>query len=400
MSSDPRDAGKRVPKSLDEGTALINRYTITDLLVVALPAVGVVLTMQLFVPPDASVAGYRVRRFVLPLGVVGALLGAVGVYLTPDHRGTDEWLATMLAYRRRPAQQSHATAREYTQVERVLPDADAIERADGAFVGLVRVEPPSMALATDTEWREQAAAFQDFLNTTVDFPIQLYATTQPFDADAYLAHFEDRLEDPDVRETPQLEALINDYVDWYAADLKRRQATIRDHYVVVTVRPREVRFEDESIVQKLTRLPIVGVFLQVWVAPRVEEEQAAMRDTLDERLRLVARGLREIDGVSTSRVSAADATERIAEFWRGEAVTIDDPEQVLGTSPVVRSSAHAASDGADATTGDATADAVAGQNAADAASDGTTEGHDDGDDESATDPGGDGSEEVVERGPA
>jgi hypothetical protein len=337
VSSDAREASKRVPKSLDSGTPLIGNYTVADLLVAALPAVLVVLGMQLFVPPETTVAGYRIRAFTLPIGAVGVALGAIGVYLTPDHRATDEWLATMLEYRRRPSQQSHATASEHTQVERLYPAADAIERADGALVGIVRVEPPSMALATDAEWREQAAAFQDFLNTTVDYPIQLYATTRPFDVDAYLAHFEDRLSDPDVRENDQLEQLIEKYVEWYADDLERRQTTIRDHYVVVPVHPHEVRFEAESIVQKLTRLPVVGVFVGVWFAPGLEEERAAMLTQLDERTRLVARGLREIDGVSTGRVSASRAAELVAEFWRGEAISIDDAEQVLGTNPIVRS---------------------------------------------------------------
>lgn len=336
MRGDAREASKRVPKSLDGGTPLFGTYTVTDLLVTTLPAVAVVLGMQLFVPPETTVAGYRVREFTLPVGGVGVLLGAVGIYLTPDHRAADEWLATMLGYQRRPAQQSHATASEYTQVERVYPAADAIERADGALVSMVRVDPPSMALATDAEWRDRAAALQDFLNTTVDFPIQLYATTRPFDVDTYLAHFEDRLSDPDVRENEHLEQLIEEYVDWYADDLERRQTTIRDHYVVVPVHPREVRFEDESIVQKLTRLPVLGVFLQVWLAPGLEEERAAMLDQLDERTRLVARGLREIDGVNTGRVAAGHATELVAEFWRGETVQIDDPEQVLGRTPIVR----------------------------------------------------------------
>lgn len=336
MSSDPREASKRVPKSLDGDTPLVGSYTVTDLLVAALPAVLVVLGMQLFVPPETTVAGYRIREFTLPIGAVGVVLGAVGVYLTPAHRATDEWLATMLDYRRRPAQESHATARDHTQVERVYPAADAIERADGALVGMVRVDPPSMALATDDEWREQAAAFQDFLNTTVDFPVQLYATTRPFDVDAYLAHFERRRADPDVRENDQLDRLIEEYVDWFADDLERRQTTIRDHYVVVPIHPREVRFADESIVKKLTRLPVLGVFLQVWLAPGLEEERTAMLTQLDERTRLVARGLREIDGVSTGQVSAGHAAELVAEFWRGEAVGIDDPTQVFGSSPVVQ----------------------------------------------------------------
>jgi hypothetical protein len=397
VSADPREVSKRVPKSIEDGAALVGSYTVTDLLVTALPAVAVVLVVQVLVPPETTIQGSRVRQFTLPLGVAGAVLGAVGVYLAPTHRATDEWLTTMLAYRRRPAQQSHATASDHTQVERVYPEADAIERADGALVGFVRVDPPSMALATDAEWREQAAGFQDFLNTTVDFPIQLYATTRPFDVEAYLQHFKDRLDDPDVRDNPQLTALIEEYVGWYAADLERRQATIRDHYVVVPIRPDEVRFEDESIVQKLTRLPMLGVFLTVWLAPRVEDERAAMLDQLDERLRLVARGLRDLDGVTTSRVPADEATELVAAFWRGESVSLDDSGQVLHSAPVIRGAATAGRDDVDTGSDSAATNGIRdrGDMAPDSASPGDESDPEDVDRDADSRPA-----EVSERGPA
>jgi hypothetical protein len=231
--------------------------------------------------------------------------------------------------------ESHATALEHTQVERVHPEQDAIERADGTLVGMVQVDPPSMALATDREWHQQAAAFQDFLNTTVDFPIQLYATTRPFPVDRYLSKYEDRLTDPDVKDNPQLATLIERYTEWYATELEERQMTIRDHYVVVPVTPREVRFERESLTQKLAKLPVLGPFVQVWLAPRIEEERAAMLDALDERLRLVARGLREVDGCVTRRVSSGDATRLVAEFWSGEAIEYEDISKVLRSEPVI-----------------------------------------------------------------
>jgi len=47
--------------------------------------------------------------------------------------------------------------------------------------------------------------------------------------------------------------------------------TIRDHYIVVPVTPAEVQFERESVTQQLAKLPVVGLLVQAWFAPRSEE---------------------------------------------------------------------------------------------------------------------------------
>ena len=327
---------KRVPKSLAGGTKLFGRYTLTDLAIGTVPGVLVIVLLQVVLPADLTVAGVSPRQWTLPLAGVAIASGALLVYLTPTARTTAEWLGSLLRYQLRPSTHSHATATEYTQVERLYPERDAIERADGALVGLVCVAPPAMALATDAEWHQQATAFQDVLNTTVDFPIQLYATTRQFPVERHLAHYEDRLSDPDVQQRPQLGALIEGYLDWYETAQERRQTTIREHYVIVPVRPDEIRFEAESLTQKLTRLPVIGLFLKVWLAPRIEDERAALLDALDERCRLLSRGLREIDACTTHRVSASDAAALVAEFWSGEAIAYDDPDRVLRSRPLLR----------------------------------------------------------------
>lgn len=331
-----QDTSKRVPKSLGTGTKLVGPFTITDIAVAAVPGVLVVLGIQVLAPSGLTVAGTPLRSLTVPLALPAIGLGAVIVYLTPSYVTPVEWLLLMLGFQTRPGELPHEEARTATLVEAVHPDHDAIERADGAFVGFVRVTPPAMALATEAEWESVATGFEDVLNTTVDFPIQLYATTRRFPVDAYLDHFTERLSDPDVRANPRLARLIEEYRDWYAADLERRRMTIREHYVIVPVRPREVRFETESIAQRLAGLPLLGAFVSVWLAPRIEEERAAMFDALDERLRRVERGLREIERVETRRVDATTAAELVATFWTGEGVSYDDPERVLHDRPIVR----------------------------------------------------------------
>jgi hypothetical protein len=327
---------KRIPKSLNTEAKLLGRYTLADAAVALLPGVVVVLLTQVLLPTSLRIGGYRVQSLTLPIALVAIGFGVVFVTLTPSYTNSLDWLQTVTGFYASSTDHELDEASEYTQIERVHPDRDAIERIDGAFIGLVQVDPPNMALATDEQWAQKADAFQDFLNTTVEFPIQIFSTTQAFPAEAYLGHYESRLSDPDVKANPQLQALIEHYVEWYAADLEQRQMTIRDHYIVVSVTPEAVQFERDSVVWKLARIPVLGTIVRLWRGPSLEEQHEAMFDLLSQRLRRVERGIREIEGCGAHRVPVAEATERIASFWEGEEIEYGDTGQVFRRTPIIR----------------------------------------------------------------
>lgn len=329
------DPTKRIPNGLKAETKLFGRYSLTDLAVGLFPGVLVILATQLLVQ-DAVVGGIAIQTFALPLAGVSVFIGALFVYLTPNYTGSLDWLGTLVGYRMRAHDHDHEAAKEFTLVERVDVETDTIERTDGTLVGMVQVDPASMALATVEEWQAQAASFEDFLNTIVEFPIQLYATTQAFPVEAYLEHYQDRLGDADVKQNPQLTALVESYIDWYADELEARRMTIRDHYVVVPVTPEEVSFERESMVERLSWIPVVGVFIRAVLSGSDVEQHAAMVETLDDRLGRIERGIRGIDGCGARRVPAADAALLIAKFWTGEEIEYGDtPESVFGGMPIV-----------------------------------------------------------------
>lgn len=330
------DPAKRIPKSIGTDAKLLGSYTLTDAAVALLPGVLVVLLTQAILPASLSLAGYRIQTLTIPLAGVAIAIGALFVSVTPAYLTSLDWLAAIVGYQRSTKQLDHEHARKFTHLERVHSEHDAIERTDGAFIALVQVEPPTMALATETEWAEKTDAFIDFLNTTVEFPIQIFSTTQAFPVDSYLAHYEDRLGDPDVQANPRLAALIDDYVGWYRSDLHDRQMTIRDHYVLVSVTPAEVQFDRGSHAQRLAGLPLVGLLVQAWFGPPEAEYHQAMFETLAERRTRVRTGLREIDGCAASPVSAADATRVIAEFWTGDDGGVENLAQALRTGPIVR----------------------------------------------------------------
>lgn len=323
MQTHDPDPAKRIPKSLGTDATIVGSYTLADAAVALLPAVLVVLAVQLLVPTDLT----------LPLVGVAVAVGLGFVAITPSYTSSLEWLTTLIGFYRGRREHDHASAATRTRIERV--HRDAVERSDGAFVGLVRVDPPSMALATDEEWERKAGAFRAFLDTTIEFPIQLYATTQAFPVEEYLAQYESRLEDPDVTANPRLARLIEEYVAWYADELDDRRMTIRDHYVVVPVTPSETHFESESGLAKLTRIPVLGVFVDALLAPSVEEERAALHSALDYRLRRVEAGIRAIDGCHATRVPASEAARVITEYWHGHPVEYGDLERVFRTRPLV-----------------------------------------------------------------
>lgn len=332
---DTRDSTKRIPKSIGTEAQLFGTYTMTDVAVGLLPGVIVLLVMQVLVPTSMTLGGYAVQSLTLPVAALAIAVGGLFVYLTPPYTTSVDWLATFAGFHRRTREHDFDAGKAHTQLERIHPREDVFERTDGALVGMIQVTPPTMALATDEQWQSAAKAFQNFLNTTVEFPIQIFSTTQEFPTEEYVGQYEERLDDPDVRANPRLEALIEHYVAWYETELRQRKMTIRDHYIVVPVTPAEVQFEHESLAQQLARLPVLGLFVQAWFAPRLEDEREAMFAAIDERLRRIQVGIREIEGCTTRRVDVGEMTAISASYWNGTSLVDGDMDARLRTRPIV-----------------------------------------------------------------
>ncbi|MFC6723438.1 hypothetical protein ACFQE1_03330 [Halobium palmae] len=290
--------------------------------------------MQLGVPPSLTLFGFAVQSLTLPLTLVAILSGALFVSVTPAHTTSLDWLLTLIRFRTSDRRLEHDEAKTHTHVERVHLDRNAIERPDGAVVGMLQIEPPSLALATDSEWAETSDAFRDLLDTTVEFPIQIHSATRPFPVETYLDRYERRRHDPDVEANPRLAALIDGYLDWYRESLAERQMTIREHYVVVPVTPAEVQFDREGVLVALADVPLVGLIVRAWFAPEHRMQQAALFDALDERLRRLEAALRGIDGCSAWRLDGSEATRVVTTFWNGTDPEYGDLTAALRTRPL------------------------------------------------------------------
>ncbi|MFP4174925.1 MAG: VirB4 family type IV secretion system protein, partial [Halobacteriales archaeon] len=337
MSSDPT---RRVPKKLGKSDEFWRGYTLDDLLVGGTPFIVAVLLTAYVLPPSLRYVGYV-------LAVIGLVVGAVAVYAAPDYLTASEWVSTYVHHLRRPKEVTHVRydfdsareqrdfpesrfyeleerTQELTDIERVHTDRDAVERRDGAYVGAVRVEPANMALATDRRWRDNVAAFADFFNNSVEWPLQLYSTTTEFPVDDYLRRRERRLDDNDVSGNPVFRRLIEEWLDWYPRELEARGTNIREHYVVVPVRRDEVTGADggDGFLAALANLPVVGgVFGLFSSGDGMTEDEVRERalGELDERLRMVENeGIQNLDGCRAHRVDSDELVRILAEFWEGE----------------------------------------------------------------------------------
>ena len=353
-SSDPT---RRVPKKLGESDEFWRGYTLDDLLVGGTPFIVAVLLTAYVIPPEYRYIGYALAFF-------GLVVGAVAVYVTPDHMTASEWVSTYAHHFRRPKEVEHVRydfdsvreqtdfpesgafevgqrTQELTDVKRVHKDRDAVERVDGTFVGAVRVEPANMALATDRRWRENVSAFADFFNNSVEWSLQMYSTTTEFPVDEYLRKRERRLDDDDVAGNPIFRRLIDEWLDWYPRELEARGTNIREHYIIVPVRRDEVvgNGDEGGLLDTLSDIPVFGGVFGLFASgdEMTEEEiRARVLDELDERLSMVENeGIQRLDGCRAHRVEASGLARILAEFWEGEPADFGDTDGVLRENPVV-----------------------------------------------------------------
>jgi len=353
-SSDPT---RRVPKKLGESDEFWRGYTLDDLLVGGTPFIVAVLLTAYVIPPEFRYVGYV-------LSGIGLVVGAIVVYVTPDHMTASEWVSTHAHHLRRPKEVEHIRydfesareqtdfpesgafevsqrTQELTDVKRVHKDRDAVERLDGAFVGAVRVEPANMALTTDRRWRENVSAFADFFNNSVEWTLQMYSTTTEFPIEDYLRRRERRLDDDDVAGNPVFRRLIEEWLDWYPRELEARGTNMREHYIIVPVRRDEVvgNGDEGGVLDTLSGVPVAGaVFGALASGDGMPEEEIRARalDELDERLRMVENeGIQKLDGCRAHRVEAGGLARLLAEFWEGEPADFADMDGALRENPVV-----------------------------------------------------------------
>ncbi|MFB6188969.1 MAG: hypothetical protein ABEI57_03720 [Halapricum sp.] len=314
---------------------------------------------------------------LLPLTLLGLLLGTATVYAAPAQLTAWQWLRDVgRFYLQRPRiTHSHPPESEHdpteggfvqytpftpaertqelTHVERAWPGAGAVQRTDGTMEAFLEIEPANMDFAMSGDWQAVQEAGAEFANAELSFPLTFHATTRSFPVGQVVEQLDDRLSDPDVRANPAFEDLLEEYRERRPADLTDTQQL--HYYLGVEVDRLEVfnRYEQERTPgEKLAEIPLVGLLFQPFVARQHDldeaEVQAAMFEKLDERVRTVRSDFVEnVSGWSATRLSTLELFLLNTEFWNGEEVDAETVDGLLREEPVVGREARADPTGGD-----------------------------------------------------
>jgi hypothetical protein len=302
---------------------------------------------------------------LVPLVTAGLTVGAAAVYAAPAQLTAWEWLRDVgrfyLARPRvthsHPADSDHESTeggvvqytpftpaertQDLTNVQRAWPGAGAIQRTDGTMEAFLEIDPANMDFAMSGDWKAVQEAGAEFANSELEFSLTFHATTRPFPVGQVVEQLDDRLSDPDVRENPAFQNLLEEYRNRRPADLADTQQI--HYYIGGEVDRLEVfnRYEQERTPgEKLAEIPLLGALFRPFVARQHDldeaEVQAAMFEKLDERMRTVrSEFVESVSGWSATRLSTLELFLLNMEFWNGEEYGTEIASEVIREQPAV-----------------------------------------------------------------
>ena len=214
-----------------------------------------------------------------------------------------------------------------TNVDSVLRRWNSVKRADGGLVGAMRVHPANMALGDQSDWETAANSLAGFLRS-IPFNVQIYSTARPVDASQIVGPYRDRLNDPDVRDNDRLRGVIRAYRDKLPKEFERRRTSVREYYIIVSVREMDVKLANQGWLDTLRDAPYVGTIFEFIGAGRSDlsdgEVLVRQQRELNRRLRSVRRGITGLPDCRPEEVSAARLTDLLEEYWTGEPSNYDE----------------------------------------------------------------------------
>ena len=359
MSVDRGDPEMRIPRNIDD-TDQFYGFRTEDFVVALTPFFTALFISQSLLPETLAVLR-------LPLFASSILIGGLMLFFTPNHLTTREWIESIGHYIRRPKDVRHVSlegnqaregkdfpdearawelnerAQEITRVHRIHRDVGAVERDDGVFVGAVKVNPANMALASSARWDRMVKGWRDFINHNLDFPIQIYCTTEVLPVDEYMRQYEARASDRDIANRPIMKALLDDFTDWYPQYLSWQGTNQREYYIITTCSESELRetvVGEKGFIERLGDLPFIGKYFERYRASRDERSEGEIEEALvksvEQRCRtIVKEGIMSLDGCSAERVSGVELAVMIKDYWQSTETDLDLDTEDLRSQPVV-----------------------------------------------------------------
>lgn len=334
-----QNPAQSIPKGLNR-TTLFRGYTLNELFIIAAPALLIWYGGQ-FLP--SPISDYR-----LFLGLVGILVGAAINWRTPNHLEPTEWVIGYIMFMLNPDEINHVkleggmarkqkdvvnsdilTLAKRTQdehgIKRIHMNKNALEREDGQMIGAVEATSVlNMALANEEKWEVAVDAWETYLNSTINYPIQVYVRSVPFNVNEYINDYRSRLEDEDIRTRPIMEEILRSFLTWYPDYLSNYGTNEREFYIIFKTKASNINrmdYQEDTIGDLLFKIPLLGKYVgndPEEIDLTETEKKQLMFNELDKRCQTAMRqGLGQLDQTEMRRVTGTELAFLNKEFWQG-----------------------------------------------------------------------------------
>lgn len=343
----------RIPQNMTAADQVIRGVKTMDLLLTLLIP-GLVVTLLMY----GNIIGVKQTAVIL-VAVFG--LNLVFFNYLPDNSSITFWLLSLGAYMRVPKMMQkyeaeiddnievevvdaegrdpntsglfdfievNETTRELTLIDEIDIENGVVKLTDGSYIAGVSVDGMGMLLADDKTKRRAIDRYQKTLNT-LQYPINVRATSRQFDISEIINRYEDRLYDKDMKERPIMERIVKARKNFIEQEVKALGTNTKEYSVIT-----RASYQDNSLDNDpfdftfIDPKSPVGEFLQKKGIGLVNDQ--SIDDELAEkaldRAEEVANSIADNRELNTEVMSGSELADQIRYYWRREPVNEGDWE--------------------------------------------------------------------------
>lgn len=355
---------RRIPESLGttdtllDNAPLVGTVEVTDGFVAFGPAMSAFIISNQVFPAD-----YQWMGFVV--GFIVALVGLVFLLGKPNYISLSEWLRNYIEYRKRPRTTHKALqtdggystgskpitnspdTRNTTLIEQIYPEANAIERTDGAVVGMVELGGINLDTALKSRWEQASGTLANFFNTQIQYEIQFYLPMRKFDPSGQIQLYENRADSAVDEDNALLLEYLDDRRSWFYG--LSYDSYIRECYVIVAVDKSDVLNEQmgvdsDSVFNFITETKCGELLSDAFVGLRgthtisrltgYEMKERQLQE-LNRRLNEINSSMGSGESMATEIISADKAGILLKEYWEGVDIPKLEGENLIREKPIV-----------------------------------------------------------------
>lgn len=209
------------------------------------------------------------------------------------------------------------------EVKNIHSSTGLIELSDGSYVGGVSVEGMEVMLADQDIKQKAISQFHSFLSS-LDFPIQIRATSIPFDLDSSIEDLEDRLEDHNITSRPITHRIAQVKLLQMKQEIRAMGMNNRQYHVIVRAKASDQSLGDSGPfdINFIDADSPVGRFIQdkFSTSVGVGNGNDKLENLATQRRKAVFKGLSRIRPLDTEQMGAEDLAKTLRNYWTRKSV--------------------------------------------------------------------------------